>query len=562
MTAYSANLAESATSSDVATVRATARFKYVEVAASRRNPALPPNLVINPGFESPVPTQPWVNTGAAAMWSVTTADKASGDHSVLLAPTLAGFYGVQQFVYVEPGKTYTFSASLNRVRGSAQLSAYLFWVDRNLATISNVLYPVIPNQGLGAGTANVPIGAWTRYAWTTLPAPPGAVALQLSFAYPAAPAGSTDAVYIDEVQMEAGQLTAFETMGAYDTLTYTYKGAHSSQTALVEGVPSFDTLTTRKAATARSIGNSGYSSYVRNPSTENTADLAASISGGNSVITVDTTRAHSGLASYKVVAGTSLGTVQNVPQYADRGLAYTASCWVYLPSGCGVTHLHAGFQWFSQAGGPGYIAGVLGPDIAVGALVFDAWNLVSVTATPTATALAACAVNMYVEFLGLTPGLAVWVDDMQIVLGTSATTLALPDVVTKNQLASARAVSESAPTSDASTHSLGSSRALSESVPLIGSTLARSLLGARALVETLSTDDGLAIQLAAARALSESGTVSDAVVAQLLADHRLKVWDGTAWVVRPVLWWDGSDWATKRLWRHNGSRWVLVQDRS
>lgn len=36
----------------------------------------------------------------------------------------------------------------------------------------------------------------------------------------------------------------------------------------------------------------------------------------------------------------------------------------------------------------------------------------------------------------------------------------------------------------------------------------------------------------------------------------IKVWNGTAWVEKPVKVWTGSAWVTKPLKRWNGTAWV------
>lgn len=41
-------------------------------------------------------------------------------------------------------------------------------------------------------------------------------------------------------------------------------------------------------------------------------------------------------------------------------------------------------------------------------------------------------------------------------------------------------------------------------------------------------------------------------------DGKLDVWDGTAWVRKPVKVWDGSAWVTKPAKRWNGTAWVLT----
>lgn len=43
------------------------------------------------------------------------------------------------------------------------------------------------------------------------------------------------------------------------------------------------------------------------------------------------------------------------------------------------------------------------------------------------------------------------------------------------------------------------------------------------------------------------------------ATNGIKVWDGTAWVVKPVKVWNGSAWETKTLKRWDGSAWQLVE---
>lgn len=37
---------------------------------------------------------------------------------------------------------------------------------------------------------------------------------------------------------------------------------------------------------------------------------------------------------------------------------------------------------------------------------------------------------------------------------------------------------------------------------------------------------------------------------------QVKVWNGSAWVVKPVKVWNGSAWIEKPLKRWNGSAWV------
>jgi hypothetical protein len=36
----------------------------------------------------------------------------------------------------------------------------------------------------------------------------------------------------------------------------------------------------------------------------------------------------------------------------------------------------------------------------------------------------------------------------------------------------------------------------------------------------------------------------------------LKVWDGSAWTVKPVKYWTGSAWVTKPIKRWSGSAWL------
>lgn len=38
----------------------------------------------------------------------------------------------------------------------------------------------------------------------------------------------------------------------------------------------------------------------------------------------------------------------------------------------------------------------------------------------------------------------------------------------------------------------------------------------------------------------------------------MKVWNGTAWVIKPVKWWNGTAWVTKPLKRWNGTAWVTL----
>jgi hypothetical protein len=39
---------------------------------------------------------------------------------------------------------------------------------------------------------------------------------------------------------------------------------------------------------------------------------------------------------------------------------------------------------------------------------------------------------------------------------------------------------------------------------------------------------------------------------------KIKVWTGSAWVLKPVKVWTGSAWVEKPLKRWNGSTWVLT----
>lgn len=39
---------------------------------------------------------------------------------------------------------------------------------------------------------------------------------------------------------------------------------------------------------------------------------------------------------------------------------------------------------------------------------------------------------------------------------------------------------------------------------------------------------------------------------------QIKVWNGSAWVAKPVKVWTGSEWITKRVKYWNGSAWVVT----
>lgn len=39
---------------------------------------------------------------------------------------------------------------------------------------------------------------------------------------------------------------------------------------------------------------------------------------------------------------------------------------------------------------------------------------------------------------------------------------------------------------------------------------------------------------------------------------QMKVWNGSAWVAKPVKVWNGSAWVTKPVKRWNGSSWVTT----
>lgn len=39
---------------------------------------------------------------------------------------------------------------------------------------------------------------------------------------------------------------------------------------------------------------------------------------------------------------------------------------------------------------------------------------------------------------------------------------------------------------------------------------------------------------------------------------QIKVWNGSAWVLKPVKWYNGSSWVTKPLKRWDGASWVTT----
>lgn len=39
---------------------------------------------------------------------------------------------------------------------------------------------------------------------------------------------------------------------------------------------------------------------------------------------------------------------------------------------------------------------------------------------------------------------------------------------------------------------------------------------------------------------------------------QIKVWNGSAWVAKPVKVWNGSSWVVKPVKRWNGSAWVVT----
>lgn len=39
---------------------------------------------------------------------------------------------------------------------------------------------------------------------------------------------------------------------------------------------------------------------------------------------------------------------------------------------------------------------------------------------------------------------------------------------------------------------------------------------------------------------------------------QIKVWNGSAWVAKPVKYWNGSAWVTKPLKYWNGSEWITT----
>lgn len=76
---------------------------------------------------------------------------------------------------------------------------------------------------------------------------------------------------------------------------------------------------------------------------------------------------------------------------------------------------------------------------------------------------------------------------------------------------------------------------------------------ATALAITLGNGPG--VYYVRARAMHSEGDVSDWTSAQAFTYSRVKVWDGTEWVLRPVLVWDGSDWEPAHLQARQAGVW-------
>jgi hypothetical protein len=38
--------------------------------------------------------------------------------------------------------------------------------------------------------------------------------------------------------------------------------------------------------------------------------------------------------------------------------------------------------------------------------------------------------------------------------------------------------------------------------------------------------------------------------------NRLKYWNGTSWIDRPLKYWNGSSWITKSIKSWNGTSWI------
>ena len=151
------------------------------------------NLVSGGDFEN-VGTAPWQPRGGSTTVERTTAEKASGDASLLVANRGAAHNGAAQHVPVEPGATYALSAKVKYTE-TTSTSPIKFNVTADYGSAEG------GSQYVNLVTGDVPRGEWTTLSGTvTLPEGRslGAYQIYVENVYGAA---DFPAFYLDDVSM-------------------------------------------------------------------------------------------------------------------------------------------------------------------------------------------------------------------------------------------------------------------------------------------------------------------------------------------------------------------------
>ncbi|MFF4848008.1 carbohydrate binding domain-containing protein [Streptomyces sp. NPDC001194] len=147
--------------------------------------------------------------------------------------------------------------------------------------------------------------------------------------------------------------------------------------------------------------------YVRNPGFENASmdQWASSTTSPVFAVIPDNGKAHSG--TYSLAVGwnnTSTGGVIEQTVYGlDVGVTYTLSGWVWVPVGS------PSVRWLIDGGSPGTASAVTG-----------AWTQITKTFTATSTSHT---VQLTTTLTSPSIGNSVWLDDVQVEVGSSATSL-------------------------------------------------------------------------------------------------------------------------------------------